>query len=276
MTYATLLVHLELGRPNDAVLAAAGDLSQRFGSRVVGVAGAQPMQVAYGNGFLTGQIIQQQYQEIDAETQVAEAAFRTALASKATALEWRPAVSFALLSDYIAAEARCADLVVTGVGRSAARVDSARHLDTGELAMRAGRPLFIVPPEARRVAFGHVMVGWKDTAVTRRAVYDALPLLRTAERVTIVEIAPQDDLDAARGRLADVASWLAGHNIAARTLAEPSLGDDSVRVSALAEELEADVIVAGAYGHSRLREWMMGGVTRELLLHPRRCTLVAH
>ncbi len=276
MTYPTLMANLDLGRHNTAVLKVTRDLAQRFGARVIGVAGAQPLQIAYGNGYLTGQMIQQQYAQVEAETTTAQSEFNCALTGKVQRLEWRPAVSMGQIADYIADEARAADLIITGVARTGARLETSRHLDIGDLVMRAGRPLLIVPPHAERLALHHVLIGWKDTPVTRRAVLDAMAFLRQAERVSVVEIAPEDSLPAARGRVADVAAWLSGHGIEVRDQALASEGDDAGRLRAIADEQSVDLVVAGAYGHSRLREWVLGGVTRDLLYHPKRCALVSH
>ena len=76
-------------------------------------------------------------------------------------------------------------------------------------------------------------------------------------------------------RLNDAATWLLSHSITADVVAWPSSEDDSAQLNALAEERGADLIVAGAYGHSRLREWALGGITRDLL-RSARCTMLSH
>ena len=94
--------------------------------------------------------------------------------------------------------------------------------------------------------------------------------------MTVVEIAAEDDLDAANARLADVAGWLKRHGIDATPVTAASPGDDAARLDAIVREQGADLLVAGAYGHSRVREWALGGVTRDLLLRAGRCALVSH
>lgn len=111
---------------------------------------------------------------------------------------------------------------------------------------------------------------------TRRAISDALPLLKAATEVTIVEIASERCLDEARAHLADVVSWLKRHGIESTSMVTKAGRDDATELYAIARDKGADVIVAGAYGHSRLREWALGGVTRDLLLRADRCTLVSH
>ena len=94
--------------------------------------------------------------------------------------------------------------------------------------------------------------------------------------MTVVEMAAEDELPAACARLKDVIGWLKRHGVVAESIASPSSIDDANVLYAIAHDRGADVIVAGAYGHSRLREWVLGGVTRDLLLSANRCSLVSH
>ena len=142
--------------------------------------------------------------------------------------------------------------------------------------MQAGRPCLIVPNGIDTLPLAHVVVGWKDTGETRRAVGDALPMLKAASRVTVVTIAPRDEVAAAEHRLQDIAGWLKRHGVDATTILSPSAGDDAARLSAILQEQDADLLVAGAYGHRRVREWALGGVTQDLLLRAGRCALVSH
>jgi nucleotide-binding universal stress UspA family protein len=100
--------------------------------------------------------------------------------------------------------------------------------------------------------------------------------MKLAGKVTVLEIAPEADLSRAKDNLADVTSWLKRHGISASSEAVAAKGADSSRLSEFAHEKGADLIVAGAYGHSRVREWVLGGVTNDFLLNPDRCVLVSH
>jgi nucleotide-binding universal stress UspA family protein len=143
--------------------------------------------------------------------------------------------------------------------------------------MRAGRPLLVVPPGTGNLDTKHVTVAWKDTREARRAVWDALPFLKSAESVHVIEVAERDDLDAAVARTADVVAYLARHEVnaraEARTKREKSVADELILVS---EQVGADLIVSGGYGHARLREWAFGGVTSDLLEHSPKCCLLSH
>ena len=276
MTYATLLVHMEIGQSNAGLLQVAATLAERCGAGVIGIAGCQPMMlVASEGGDVYGDLIERDRQDIGRELRVLETAFWVALRPRVPLLEWRSEVLFGPLADYVATSARDADLVISGIGSGPLPNGTAR-LSTGDMIMQLGRPSLIVPAGHATFPLESVVVGWRDGRETRRAVRDALPLMRLARQVTIVEIAPEDDLAAARERLGKVEAWLRRHGVAAASLVAPSTGDDADRLQAVAQELNADVIVAGAYGHSRLREWAFGGVTRDLLRPVDRCSFLSH
>ena len=274
MTYSTLMVHLELGRSNSALLQVALDFARRFDSEVIGAAGCQPMQMYYAEGY-SGDVVEREQKSIDEEIKATEMEFRSALSSKVEHVEWRSTARYGPVVEFLAHEARAADLVLTGMPRGDA-FDSSWAVNTGDLVLQVGRPVLIVPLAARELRLQQVLVGWKDTRESRRAIADALPLLRQAARVTLATVADEEDLGIARARLADVAHWLTRHGVVAEQVASPSVGEDADALWALAQDLGADLIVAGAYGHSRLREWVLGGVTKNLLLSKDRYSLISH
>jgi nucleotide-binding universal stress UspA family protein len=275
MTYATLMVQLELGHPNAGLLKITAELAERFNAGVIGIASCQPMQMMFADGYIPGDIYEQDDTERHKELDETEAAFRAALQSRCKSLEWRSSIRFAPLPEYVANEARGADLLIAGVA-SGDFVDSTRAVNTGDLIMQAGRPVLLVPHTAQSLSLNQVLVGWKDTRETRRAVSDALPLLKIAKKVTVVEIAMQDDMAAAHRHVQGVVDWLAQHGIEAACNVVLYTGDDAVGLYTVARDLGADLIVAGAYGRSRLVEWVLGGVTRDLLLRQDFCTLLSH
>jgi nucleotide-binding universal stress UspA family protein len=122
-----------------------------------------------------------------------------------------------------------------------------------------------------------VNVDGKDTREARRAVADARPVLQAAQEVVVQEICAKDALGDAEARTLSVVENLKRHGVAAR--AKVSLaGDDDVadEIKFTARELDADLIVAGGYSHSRLGEWVFGGVTRNLLQDPQGFVLLSH
>lgn len=275
-SYPSLLLHLELGRANTGLLQVAAEIAAQFKSRVVGMVLCQPMPVLYGEGYVDYGLIEQNRQDIARDVLAKEAEFRAAFTAQELALDWRSAVLGSSLVDELAAEARTADLILT-TEPSGGGFDESRKLGPGELILQAGRPVLMVPRALNRLQLQHVMVAWQDTRECRRAVADALPLLQWAGQVSVVEIAPDGGLKAARTRVADVANWLMGHGVLAEPVAVATQGDSTaLQLKHIAQELRAELIVAGAYGHSRLREWALGGVTRDLLMQAHCCTLLSH
>jgi nucleotide-binding universal stress UspA family protein len=197
--------------------------------------------------------------------------FRSA-AGEGREVEWRSAIDFP--TETLINEARCADLVLVQKTKSN---DIYRLLDPGAAILGAGRPVLVVPAGTKSLTGEHVLVAWKDTREARRAVWDALPFLREAGRVTVTEICEDERVDAARHSVNDVAGYLARHGIKAearvKIRAHGSAADQIIR---LAEDDGVDLMVAGAYGHSRLNEWVFGGMTRDLLASSPICCLMSH
>jgi nucleotide-binding universal stress UspA family protein len=120
-------------------------------------------------------------------------------------------------------------------------------------------------------------VAWKDTREARRAVNDALPLLHKARHVIVVEFIETEDHQATiRSSVDDMANWLVRRGISASAIATKALIGMTDRLFMLAEDEGANVIIAGAYGHTRLNEWIFGGVTRSLLMQKQCCVLLSH
>jgi nucleotide-binding universal stress UspA family protein len=274
MDYKTVMVGLALDRPNDACLRVAGDLGERFGARVVGVAASDlrpPMYFA--DGDFAQKLLEEETATVQARLSELEAEFRTAIGQRAASVEWRSAR--ALPVPYMLQQARAADIIVVGA-RSEAMVDPYAAPNPSDLVMQAGRPLIVVPPAVQWLDLRSVLVAWKDTREARRAVFDALPILAAAKEVTIAEIPEQDtDRAEAMSRVADVAAWLRSHGIVAHTSVPEAVADVSEQLEKIAANVGAGAVVAGAYGHSRFREWVLSGVTRHLATESRRCALLS-
>jgi nucleotide-binding universal stress UspA family protein len=140
-----------------------------------------------------------------------------------------------------------------------------------------GRPTLVVPEGVNSLSAEHIVIGWKDTREARRALRDALPFLQEATRVTIVEACKPGDEKTALGRLDDVARYLSWHRIKGgpKVMLEQK-GSGAQQLTRIAQEERADLLVTGAYGHSRLGEWIFGGMTRELLAASSVCCLMSH
>lgn len=276
MTYKTLMVHVELEDSDDAPLKIAGDLAEQFQAHVIGIAACQPVQTMVGEGVTAGELMAEDRAEITREIAAAEARFRKAMAGRAVSVEWRYQVTYAPLASYIADEARAADLIISGPDLGASLLDNTRRVKLGNLALEAGRPLLIVPHGVKSLGLRRVVLGWKESRESRRAVMDALPLLGAAAHVTLLQAGRKDMLEHIRANLRDVVRWLGRHGIeAVPAVAVPAGGDAQTLYNEL-KERRCDLFVAGAYGHSRVGEFVFGGVTRDLLLDAGFPVLISH
>jgi nucleotide-binding universal stress UspA family protein len=140
--------------------------------------------------------------------------------------------------------------------------------------MDSGRPVLVVPASATWLDLRQILVAWKDTRESRRAVVDALPLLQKAEEVTVAEVCDALSESAADARANDVAAWLLQHGVAASAITKEDTNTPE-NLESIASDMGAGVIVAGAYGHSRLRQWVLGGVTQHFITRPSRCVLLS-
>jgi nucleotide-binding universal stress UspA family protein len=276
MDYKTLLVHLELSGDNGGVLEIAAEIAERCNASVIGIAACQPFQVLYDEGFTAGELMVQDRAEIAREISMAEAQFRAALGGRVRNLEWRSAITYMSLAEYIAEQSRAADLIITGKDIGASLLDNTRRVNIGELAMWAGRPVLVVPQGITSLPLDHVCVGWKETREARRALADALPLLRLSRQVTVLSVASGGRLPQVRAEIKDVTDWLERHQVMATPLVTEAKGSDAASLHAQLWAGNCRLLVAGAYGHNRLSEWVFGGVTNDLLLDPDFCVLLSH
>ena len=274
MDYKTIMVGLALDRPNDACLRIAGDIAERFGARIIGIAASDlrpPMYFA--DGDFAQKLLDEEAAAIQKRLSELEAEFRASVERRATAAEWRSARSLPV--PYLLQQARAADILVIGT-RAETLVDPGAAPDPSDLVMQAGRPLIAVPPTVEWLDLRSVLVAWKDVREARRAVFDALPILAAAKEVTIAEIPEQDGRRAdALSHVADVAAWLRGHGIASNSIVPEKAGGVTGQLENIAANVGAGAVVAGAYGHSRLREWVLSGVTRHLATESRRCAFLS-
>lgn len=196
----------------------------------------------------------------------AETMFRDRLRRDALEGEWRFVEG--LPSETVALHARYADLTVLGQidpqdppAGEAIRVPE-------QVLLTSGRPVLIIPYTARDPVLGkRVLVAWQPTREAARALGDALPLLERAAKVTVLTINPaRADQPEPGIPAADIALHLARHDVRveASTIVADDIASGDVLLNAVAET-GADLLVMGGYGHSRAREFVLGGVTRQIL-----------
>ena len=275
MTYATVMVSLALDERNEARLEAANQIAERFDSGIVGIAAAQfSPPVYFTSGEQAQNLIDQGQALIKKRMSELEVQFREATKNRAKYVEWRCAIDFP--ARYILQEARCADIIVSG-GQSNAFSDPFALASPKDLVMQAGRPLLIAPDNVSWLDLRSVLMAWKDTPEARRAIAYSLPMLRKAKEVTVAEIVEAgDNRSAAVSRVRDVVAWLSRHGVSASEVVPEDGGDVIAQLDAIAANVGAGVVVAGAYGHSRFHELILGGMTQHLMTQSSRCVLLSH
>lgn len=269
------MVQLLPGRTNSSLLALARDLATRIGAKVIGIAACQPASMAYQTVTSPALFVDQDRRDIAQRIKETEDEFRLAFDDHPSGIEWRSATVYETVADYISRECRSVDLLITSNALEAQ--DTAERHDPGDIVLQAGRPVLVVPSNIAALDPSRMAIAWKNTREARRAVGDALPLLALADHVTLLEVADEDERPRVDEQLFEMCIWLASHKIIAEPRFVPrSGGKDSEQLNAALEAIGATTVVAGAYGHSRLREWALGGVTRDLTLRARYCSLLSH
>lgn len=277
MTWSSLIVYVDDEPDNKQRIEQAVDLAKAHGAHLIGVSACAPetpVADAYGAGILMGEVLTAQHERAESALKGAEQRFRDIATRAGVSCEWRADVGDP--TGLLVKHARAADVLI--VGRDAANASGWRAPIPSDLAMRAGRSILIAPPNpARLVAGAPVLLAWTDSRESRLAAVAAIPLLREAESVRVLELCDPEDVDGARLRTADVAAWLRRHGVKAD--AEARAHDDRSagrRLLDCAAEMEAGVIVSGAWGHARMRQWIFGGVTQTLMTESPVALLLAH
>ena len=229
----------------------------------VGVQAFSPYIASTGAfGYVDAGTVQAIRDEIDTELEEAKQLFHAAVEAEGVTGEWCSAVDDPV--EVVSRLSRSADVIVASCRDPADGPAGTAY--PGDLLVSSGRPVLVLPPDAGDLKLETVLVAWKDGREARRALADALPFLKAANRVVVVEVCQADDVTDAAVRTEAVVRHLARHGINAQAQAvKVAHGRVSAQLVDLARAHGADLIVAGAYAHPRIREWVFGGVTQDLL-----------
>jgi len=276
MGFKTVLVHADTGRSAPARLKLSAELAARFDAHVMGLYVRRPFQApAFTDAGPAMDSLYRTYENaVKADEALATAAFRESIGSASLSSEWR--VADGLAEEVVAAYARYADLVIIGQAEpdAAATTTPADLAET--VAMAGERPVLIVPHIGVVKPPGKtVMLCWNGSREAARATTGALPILKAADKTIILLVDPRNDGEEQPG--AGVARWLARHGVKA-VIQRDTAADSDVGgvILSRAADHDADLIVMGLYGHSRMREWVLGGASRTLLASMTVPLLVAH
>jgi nucleotide-binding universal stress UspA family protein len=275
--YKTILVHYDAGKIAPARLDIGFEIGAQFGAHVACLYALDAVPEPSA-GYEATQIVREAHQRMRAEMLAAarrgyDECLRRSGFEKA---EWRETKSDALSA--VALHARYADLVVIGQQNPEWPSGVQKNFERS-LPAAAGRPVLVVPYAFERRPVGrHVLIAWNASREAARAVSDALPFLKRASHVHVAAFEPEVSR-AAHGEEpgADIALYLARHGVKV-TVSRYDAPDTDVgnQLLSRAFDLSADLIVMGAWGHSRFREYFLGGVTRTLLESMTVPVLMAH
>ncbi len=260
-----IVVNLGLGA-NDPAGDYAVSMGEVFGAHVLGVAVSyEPVIPGTVMGGIPPEIIESQRTELNKKARAAIARFEQAAKRAGISMETRTiSASISGAADQIGHIGRRFDLIVVGQpGRKDSLPDEV--IDEGVL-FESGRPVIFVPfIQKGGVKLDRIMVCWDGSRAAARAIADAIPLLKKAKQVEVVIISDKPNKkDEVPG--ADLGQHLARHGLKVdvKRITSPDIDVPSTILSYAADS-SADMIVMGGYGHSRLREFVLGGATRGLL-----------
>ena len=280
MSYKTILVSLnEVGRLAELV-AAAVDLARQTGGHVAGLYVIPAVQVYPSVGFEAApQVFEGNRSFFKDNGARVKQAFEEAMRREGLSFDFHQIDAHTpVIADEVVASGRVADLVIVST-TNPEEITGVERDFVEQTVMALGRPVIVLPYKGRAtVSLNEVIIGWDGGREAARATFDALPLLKKAGKVRVVRIDPQKD-PSLRGSVAgaDLAEALARHGVKAEAQDYPTDGqDEGQALMRCAEDSGAGLIVMGAYGHSRLAEFIFGGATRFVLNRLVRPVLMSH
>lgn len=280
MDIRDILVVIEDEPSQAGRLDAAITLADRFGARVTGLyAGVLPDIPTYVEAQLPEDLRRRRDAALAEAASHAEADFRARAEAAAVSHDWRVATGpFEHVTRVVAGHSHLADIAV--VGRSSPEQPHGLLGATvsNQLVLSSGAPVLLCPAELPEQNFGaHVVIGWNGSREAGRALRDAIPFLQRAEEVSVLTVETARSSENAVVNWEDIAGYLARHGIDA-SIRQSLVGSDGAGevILSRAKEAGADLVVMGAYGHSRLWEISLGGATRHVMAHADIPVLLSH
>jgi nucleotide-binding universal stress UspA family protein len=266
MTYKIILVHCEASESVSHRLGVAAELAQRFDAHLLGLHVREPFETSafFDGGLVMDDLFRMYDEAASTEEAAAAAAFEKAIKGKNLSPEWRVVTGYPKTE--VAAQARYADLAVLGQDEPEAAALTSGLPET--VALTTGRPILVVPYIGAKQPPGKVvLLCWNASREAARAAADAMPLLKAAEKVIVLTVNPEASVEGPAAEPGvDAAAWLGRHGVNAsvhRDVAPDS--DVGGIILSRAADHGANLIVMGLYGHSRMREMVLGGASRTLL-----------
>jgi nucleotide-binding universal stress UspA family protein len=264
MEIRNIAVVLDIDAVDPDSVALASDLARRHHATLIGIAAAEPPILLTGpdGGDAAAAFYAEQRLQIEASLGAAGQNF-AALVPSGVKHQWTEAVQRPDIA--IIGMARRVDLII--IGSSVKVPATGQAIDVSAVLLGSGRPVLIAATGQRKLKANKIVVAWKDTKEARRAVVEALPFLKAADEVSVI-VVDEGNLATERVSMLDAVAWLQSHEVKASGDVLPDTGGIAQTITQAATAAGADLVVSGAYGHSRLREWLLGGMTRDLLSTP--------
>ncbi|MGE0628572.1 MAG: universal stress protein [Hyphomicrobiaceae bacterium] len=266
MSIKTILVHLNNERRADVLLDVAAAIAAASGARLIGTFAMPPLRI-YGGSPAEAQRIADDKRKLEEMRERLRGIFQAKLADAAVAGEWLALQADESGAGALVSRCRSADLVVAS--QADPDFDWSSDIDIPQnLIMESGRPVLLIPYAGTFKTIGRrVVLAWNDSRESARAAFDALPLMTADTEADVVWFSPgQTASSTAKASTEAMAATLERHGIKAN--ARQSFASDIAVGSEMlnhAADSGADLLVMGCYGHSRLREMLLGGATREIL-----------
>ena len=282
MSYKDLLVVLDSDAASRRRIDLAAGLAERFAAHLVGLYPLPVPEVPHHLSYYDPAVLNPFFLDLRQQAQAAaeeeREAFEHAASLRGLSAEWRLVAEGGAQAD-AALHARYVDLTILGqLDPDRGDVELIRPRPE-QVTLASGRPILVIPYAGQFATVGRrVLIGWDASREATRAVNDAMPLLMAADIVTVLTIDAREGPDA-HGELpgADISLHLARHGVKAEIERTVSAGIAPGEVLlSRAADLGADLLVIGAYGHSRVRELLLGGATRSILQSMTLPVLMSH
>lgn len=265
MSYKDVLVLIDPSDTGWTVAGCAAALAAEHQAHLTALYLQHDPLIGFAETQLTPEIIRIHQENLERTEQDARSHFEEACGAAGVVGEWRSAPEARMSA--LMLSTRYVDLVAMRSTASSA-ADLVMHRYADHVIIAAGRPVLLYPESyEHKKSFKRIMVAWDGSKEATRAVHDAMPLLTGADKVVVMEVADKYEV-VTRDPASDIARHLARHGVETESKhsvkSDISVGDELLSTAA---DQGIDLLVAGAYGHSRLREFALGGVTRHLVMH---------
>ena len=272
MTYKAILTHIVADRGCAARLRMAQSVARVLSAEVIGLGAQAPWPFSDARDG-RGREFEQLLRNARDDVASAQRAFQEAFAGSDITGSWREEIAYP--NEVLARQARVADLVLAY--RTTGGAVASAYAAPDSLVMEAGLPVLLMPAKEMDFKADSILLAWKNTREARRTISVTLPLLARASRVLVAAVCGSGEIQTVERELTDVGHRLARHGVKATTLAEVDApGSAGRKLLRIADTDGSDLVIAGGYGHSKLREWVMGGVSRDLIADGRRYVLLNH